>query len=56
MGLLTNPIPKILQINIMRIIWQTVKRITSEILGVKGLISGDKNNSFTILRFLYFSQ
>ena len=29
---------QILQTSIMRIIWQTVRRITSEILGVKGLI------------------
>ena len=28
---------QILQTNIMRIAWQTVRRITSEILGVKGL-------------------
>ena len=28
---------QILQTSIMRIIWQTVRRITSEILGVKGL-------------------
>ena len=29
---------QILQTNIVRIIWQTVRRITNEILGVKGLI------------------
>ena len=29
---------QILQTNIMRIMWQTVKRNTNEILGVKGLI------------------
>ena len=28
---------QILQTNIMRIIWQTVKRITNEILGVTGI-------------------
>ena len=28
---------QILQINITRTVWQTVKRITNEILGVKGL-------------------
>ena len=28
---------QILQTNIMRIVWQTVRRITNEILGVKGL-------------------
>ena len=28
---------KILQDNIMRIIWQTVRRVVDEILGVKGL-------------------
>ena len=28
---------QILQTNIMRIVWQTVRRITDEILGVKGL-------------------
>ena len=32
---------QILQTNMMRIIWQTVRRITNEILGVEGLnISG----------------
>ena len=30
---------QILQTNIMRIIWQIVRRITNEILGVEGLIS-----------------
>ena len=29
---------QILQTDIMRIIWQTVRRIADEILGVKGLI------------------
>ena len=28
---------QILQTNIMRIVWKMVKRITNEILGVKGL-------------------
>ena len=28
---------QILQIDIIRIVWQTVKRITNEIVGVKGL-------------------
>ena len=28
---------QILQTNIMRIVWQTVRRITNEILGVQGL-------------------
>ena len=28
---------QILQIDIIRIVWQTVRRITDEILGVKGL-------------------
>ena len=37
MGLLIDLIP-ILQTDIMRIIWQTVRRIADEILGVKGLI------------------
>ena len=32
---------QILQTNMMRIVWQTVRRITNEILGVKGL----KNNT-----------
>ena len=36
MGLLIDPI-KILQTNIIRIIWETVRRISNEILGVKGL-------------------
>ena len=35
-GLLIDPIP-ILQTNITRTIWQTVRRITNEILGVEGL-------------------
>ena len=34
---------QILKINIKRIVWQTVRRITSEILGVKGLIQPDIN-------------
>ena len=34
--LLVDPIP-ILQTNITRTIWQTVRRITNVILGVKGL-------------------
>ena len=38
MGLQIDPNP-ILQTNIMRIIWQTVRRITNEIMGVKGLMS-----------------
>ena len=29
---------QILQTNIIRIVWQTVRRITNKILGVKGLI------------------
>ena len=36
MGLLIDPISK-LQANTMRIFWQAVRRITNEILGVKGL-------------------
>ena len=36
MRLLIDPI-KILQTNIIRIIWETVRRISNEILGVKGL-------------------
>ena len=36
MGLLIDPI-KILQTNIISIIWETVRRISNEILGVKGL-------------------
>ena len=35
-GLLVDSI-QILQTNIIGIVWQTVKRITSEILGVKGV-------------------
>ena len=34
---------QILQINITRIVWQTGRRITDEIIGVKGLISFQKN-------------
>ena len=30
---------QILQTNIMRTVWQTVRRITDEILGVKGLMA-----------------
>ena len=29
-----------IQINIIRIVWQAVRRITNEILGMKGLIWG----------------
>ena len=36
MGLLIDPV-QILQSKVMRIVWQTVRRITNEILGVKGL-------------------
>ena len=36
-GLLVNSLPNF-PINITRTIWQTVMRITNEILGVKGLI------------------
>ena len=35
-GLLVDPTPNS-QTNITRTIWQTVRRITNEILGVKGL-------------------
>ena len=35
-GLLVDSI-QILQTNILEIVWQTVKRITNEILGVKGV-------------------
>ena len=36
MGLLIDPV-QILQSKVMRIVWRTVRRITNEILGVKGL-------------------
>ena len=36
MGVLIDSIP-VLQTKIMRIIWWKVRRITSEILGIKGL-------------------
>ena len=36
MGLLVDPIPNSLT-NIIRIVWQIVRRITNQILGVKGL-------------------
>ena len=36
MGLLIDLV-QILQSKVMRIVWQTVRRITNEILGVKGL-------------------
>ena len=42
MGLPIDPLNQILQTNIMRIIWQTVRRITNEILGVKGLTLSQK--------------
>ena len=35
-GLLIDLIPNSPHYNIMRIVWQTVRRITNEILGVKG--------------------
>ena len=40
---------QILQTNITRTVWQTVRRITNEILGVKGL-TGFKQ-SFSVLNF-----
>ena len=36
MGLLIDPIPNSPHHNVMRIVWQTVGRITNKILGVKG--------------------
>ena len=48
---------QILQTNIMRIVWQTVRRITNEILGVKGLtllLPSSKHQSF-FLSFILFS-
>ena len=36
MGILNDPIPSSPLTNIRRIVWQTVRRITNEILGVKG--------------------
>ena len=38
MGLLVDPIPNS-RVNTIRIVWQTVRRIINEILGVKGLIT-----------------
>ena len=43
MGLLIDPY-QILQTNIIRIVWQTVRRITNEILGVKGVNLGKKTS------------
>ena len=34
----------------MRIIWQTVKRITYEILGIKGLNSHEKEGAGKVIR------
>ena len=42
---------QILQTNIMRIIWQTVKRITNEILGVSELEWLRKNHFTFMLLF-----
>ena len=42
---------QILQTNIMRIIWQTVKRITNEILGVSEL-EWLRKNHFTFMLLL----
>ena len=42
---------QILQTNIMRIIWQTVKRITNEILGVSELEWLRKNHFIFMLLF-----
>ena len=36
-GLLVDPIPNSQNLNITRTIWQAVRKITNEILGVKGL-------------------
>ena len=45
-GLLIDPVP-ILQTNITRTVWQTVRRITNEILGVRGLIWEGTQGSMT---------
>ena len=46
---------QILWTNIKRIVWQTVRRITNEILRVKGLIDNDANAwkylSYTTVKF-----
>ena len=39
---------QILQTNILRIVWQRVRRITNEILGVKGLRLHYKGKKLTI--------
>ena len=38
---------QILQTSILRTVWQTVRRITNEILGVKGFIAVDLRGSFS---------
>ena len=38
---------KILQTNIITTVWQTVRRITNEILGVKGFIAVDLGGLFS---------
>ena len=40
---------QILQTNIMRIVWQTMRRITNEIFGVKVLSSPLSRSSFSLL-------
>ena len=39
---------QILQTNIMRTVWQTVRRITKEILGVKGLKMWERGRLFIL--------
>ena len=59
-GLLVDQIP-ILQTNSTRTVWQTVRRITNEILGVKGLSIERKLNlllvhvSLALLKFSFSS-
>ena len=51
MGLLTDLIPNSPNLNIMRVIWQTVRRITSEIL-----VSQDQSQfPFSLLHFMTFT-
>ena len=58
-GLLIDPVP-ILQTNITRTVWQTVRRFTNEILGVGGLIWEGTQGSMTystdwqVVRYLLY--
>ena len=44
---------QILQTDIIRILWQTVRRITDKILGVKGLMQILNSNTQEVLNLMF---